>query len=80
MRAKVCAPGMEREFPRFQPLETPHEVLLDGRPVPYVAAADVATGVVWRCKTDADGNIVVDRAREEFVIERVTGSIRVRPL
>jgi hypothetical protein len=77
MPMKLCAVGHKRDFPRFREAAVPTQVLLDGRAINRVVAVDTATGVAWRSKQDEHGNTVIDRKREEIIIERITGSFRV---
>lgn len=70
------APGKGFRFIN-QPFEA-WEVWMDGRQLLHCVAADDSTGVAWRHRTDAEGNIVIDHEQQSTIVERVYGPVRLR--
>ena len=50
-------------------------VKVDGRPVSMVIAYDLDAGQVLRCKTDAEGQPVLDVERDVIERELLTGTV-----
>lgn len=53
-------------------------VLLDDRKVQRCIAADDEAGVVWVAAEDEQGNLRIDRRKQEVVLERLTGKVEIR--
>ena len=52
-------------------------VYLNGEEINNVREAHVREGWLVKTAKDADGNLVLNEARDEFVVETLTGSVQV---
>lgn len=55
-------------------------VLMDCRPLEKVFKVDTCSGVAWVADTDAEGNARIDLKRDEIMVRRVFGPMRVEPM
>lgn len=73
MSVKKYDPGYHKRAARF------YVPFLDGREVEHCFTADEDQGYVLRHKTDENGQIIVDYAKEETVKEQLFGLVEIRP-
>lgn len=57
-----------------------YRVLMDGRQLKRVVKVDTCAGVAWVHDADRSGNLRIDRKREEIVLRRVFGPMRVEKM
>lgn len=63
--------------PGYHPLYVGAKVFVNGSEVSHVRTADEEQGLAYRAMHDEQGNIVIDRATEEFVEEVLRGEVRI---
>lgn len=69
-----CLP--ESGFRQKRPGEG-YRVLMDGKPLQRVMKADTCAGVAWVADTDNEGNIRIDRQKQEVILRRIYGPMRL---
>lgn len=57
-----------------------YRVMMDGRQLERVFQADSCTGVAWIADTDADGMVRIDRNKQEVMVRKVYGPIRLEKM
>lgn len=72
-----CTP--ERGYRVKRPGEG-YRVLMDGRQLERVVKVDTVAGVAWVADTDKDGKVRIDRQKQEVILRRVLGPMRLERL